>query len=275
MHFIIDSTFNISKEYAEKYNIKIVSLKVTLNNKTFIEQENNTWEEFYSTLSTSKEFPKSCCPTPEDYEIEIKNILNQDENAQIFVLTFSSNLSGTYNSARIACENFDAKNVCLIDLQTYTTSSKLILEDAIENANNGKTFEEIKQIILDDINKVWVKFIPNNMKALKKGGRVSLLTSIIADTVNIKPVLEFKQGVFNCYKKTLGMGKAMLTMLSAIPKTFKKINFMYIFEKENITKLKTLVQKMFGHTEFEFVELGPVAGTHIGPNSIGIAVLEN
>ena len=112
IHIIADSTFGVPKSYAESNGIKIVNLKLILDDKVTEEGFEENYEEFYVRLKNSKSFPSTSQPSPEDFVDKIKEVYKEDEQAEIIILTISQALSGTINAATLAAREFEGKKNC-------------------------------------------------------------------------------------------------------------------------------------------------------------------
>ena len=87
IRFIVDSTFGITREFAEENNVKVVKLKMILDGETTEEGYQETWAEYYEKIKNSKNFPTSSQPSPQNFIDAINEIYSEDANAEIFILT--------------------------------------------------------------------------------------------------------------------------------------------------------------------------------------------
>src|SRR5574344_1415189 len=170
IRLIVDSTFGLTKEYAEKNNIEIVRLKMILGEDTFEEGFEDSWVDFYEKMKTSKIFPTTSQPSPQDFMDAIDKIYREDNNAEILILTISQALSGTINAAN----SYENKNIVVHDSNQAATASRILAEETVDLINSGKTFKEILDILPSIENKIKIQFVPDNMTALNKGGRIGI-----------------------------------------------------------------------------------------------------
>lgn len=273
IRFIVDSTFGITEEFAKKENIKVVKLKMVLDNETTEEGFPNEWSTFYEKLISSKNFPKSSQPSPQAFIDAIEEIYKEDKNAEIIILTIAEFLSGTINSARLAAKSFENKNIFAIDTGAVCACSCMMLEELIELAKNGATFEELKVVAPKIKEKLQIQFVPSTMEYLKRGGRIGKLSATLLDVLKIKPIFLFKNNEISVTKKTIGLSRAIADAVSALPKKIKRISACYIYDKSNlgllISKLKSKI-----HQKIEEFSVSPMFGVHVGVGSVGIATLE-
>lgn len=274
IHLIADSTFGIAKDYAENNNIKIVNLKLILDDVVTEEGFEDCWEEFYLRLKRSKGFPSTSQPSPEDFADKIKEIYAQDENAEIIILTISQALSGTINAANIAVKEFKGKKIVAIDSAQAASCGRIMVEEIVEHIKNGKTFDELVNNIIPTLKeKLMIQFVPETMEYLKRGGRIGKLSATLASILKIKPIFNFVNGKVSITKKVLGLGKAISDMILELPKKLKKLYICYIYDNINIETIKNKLNAL--NIKFnDIVKISPVFGSHVGIGAIGLASLE-
>ena len=271
IHLIVDSTFGIEEEFAKEKNIEVVSLKLILDDKHYVEGFEKNWSEFYNDLELSKGFPTTSQPSPEDFKDAISKILDKDENAEILILTITQSLSGTINAATLATKDFNGKKIVALDSKTGTAGGRILVEELVELIENGATFEEVIEQTKILQEKIQVDFIPATMEYLKRGGRIGSLSATIASILKIKPIFRFKNGVVSVVKKVLGFSRAVGDMIMQVPKTFKKVYLLYIHKSENIELIKQKLSTLLGINNPKVLAVGPVFGAHVGVGSVGIA----
>ena len=272
IRFIIDSTFGISKEFAKKENIKVVSLKMMLDGKTTEETYPDEWEPFYQDLIKSKNFPTSSQPNPQNFIDAIEEIYSEDENAEIIILTIAEFLSGTINSAKIATNNYPNKKIFAVDTGAVCACSVMMLEEMLDMAKKGKTFEEICEIAPKIKENLQILFVPSTMEYLKRGGRVGKLSACILDILKIKPIFRFINNKISVPKKSIGTIKAFSDAITMLPQKIKKISACFIYDKTHLPLLLKKLNEKINKKIDEFA-VSPMFGVHVGVGSVGIATL--
>ncbi len=274
IRIVCDSTFGVPESYAKENNIKIVSLKLILDGEVTDEGTSSVWKTFYDKLKASKNFPTTSQPSPQDFCDAIDSVFEEDKNAEVFVLTIGSNLSGTINAATIAANSYENKKVKAIDSRSASAGSFILLEEIVELIKQNKTFEEIDELIPVIQSKTNTLFIPPTLEYLKRGGRVSGLIATLASILQIKPIFQFKQNIVSIPKKVLGLGRAIAELVSQIPKSIKKLYLFYCSENTLVDKVQ---QRMKTENLIEPIvySVSPVFGCHVGPGAIGVSYLEN
>ena len=275
---ITDSASCVSKEYAEKHNISIISLTTTLDDQVFVETTDQTvWDKFYTLLKNGKSFPKTSQPSPEEFESAFNQTFAENENATILMITMSQSLSGTYNAARLAsttCKHPD--QVFVLDSGQTAQSELLFLEEVVELAESGKyTAQQIFEMQEKISARINIQFVPITMEYLRRGGRINLIGATLANILNIKPILSFTNGILENTKTCLGMQKAVQEMVKDVSAQFKKIVVCYVHESNGwLDKLIANVNKTFGTHIETALKVGPVVGSHLGIGTIGVAFIK-
>lgn len=274
IRLIVDSTFGISRKYAEENNIEVVHLKMILGNETYEEGFEDTWADFYEKMKVSKYFPTTSQPSPQDFIDAINRIYDKDSDAEVLILTISNALSGTINSATIAANSFEGKRVVAHDSKQAATCGRMLTEEVVEHIKNGITFDNLLELLPKIESALAIQFVPDSMDALKRGGRIGALGAAIANILKIKPLFKFSNGKLTITKKVLGLTKAITEAIALLPKKLKKLYICYIYDKVNVPKITEKLKSMLGLKNIEEVGLEPVFGVHVGIGAIGLASLE-
>ena len=274
IHIIADSTFGITKDFAESNNVEIVNLKLILDDVVTDEGFEENWEEFYYRLKKSKNFPSTSQPSPEDFVEKIRKIYTKDENAEIIILTISQTLSGTINAATLAVNEFSGKKIVAIDSAQAASCGRIMVEEIVDNINNGMGYDNIINTLIPTLKqKLMIQFVPETMEYLKRGGRIGKLSATLASILKIKPIFNFKNGSISITKKVLGIGKAISDMILELPKKLKKLYICYIYDDVNIATIKSKLNAI-NIKENGILKISPVFGSHVGIGAIGLASLE-
>lgn len=273
IRLIVDSTFGISQKYAKENNIEVVNLKMILGDEIYEEGFEDTWGAFYEKMKTSKLFPTTSQPSPQDFMNAINKVLSEDENAEILILTISSALSGTINSATIAANSFENKRIVAHDSRQAATCGRMLTEEVVEHIKNGISFDDLLALLPKIESSLAIQFVPDTMDALKRGGRIGTLGATLANILKIKPLFKFSDGKLTIQKKVLGLTKAITDAISLLPKKLKKLYVCYIYDKVNVPKITEKLKQMLGLENVEEVGLEPVFGVHVGIGAIGLASL--
>ena len=273
IRFIVDSTFGISEDFAKQENIKVVRLKMTLDDVTVEEGYPDSWDSFYNKLQTSPNFPTSSQPSPQDFMDAIDEIYKEDANAEIFILTIAERLSGTINSAKLAASSYPGKKIVAIETGAVCACSVMMLEEMLEMAKNGLSFDEIAGKAEAIKANLEIQFVPATMEYLKRGGRVGKLSAVLLDVLKIKPIFVFKNNEISVTKKVLGIAKAISEAISALPVKIKKVSACFIYDKTNVELLMKKLKEKFHNLKVQLFPVSPMFGVHVGIGAVGISTL--
>lgn len=167
--------------------------------------------EFLKRVAQSKECQRSACPAPEEY---MKAYEGSDD---IYVVTLSSELSGSYNSAVLAKslyeEEHEKKNIHVFDSKSAAAGQLLICRKIETLAESGKTFVQIVEEVEDYIKHLRTYFVLETLDFLRKNGRLSRVQALLAGALNIKPIMGDDNGSIIKLGQVRGMNKAVSSMI--------------------------------------------------------------
>lgn len=266
---ITDSTGYITKEYAEKENITVVPLNYVFDEISYKEGFKGEFDEFFERLGSTKLFPTTSQPSAGEFVDAFENAF-EDDYDEIVAILISSKLSGTYNSAMLAKNILEDKSITIIDTLTSASNLRFLVEDAVKMAKEGKTSEEIKSFIDEKKNKMQVYLTADTLEYLSRGGRLSTVQATVGNLLNIKPIIQLKDGELSLLEKTRGKNKAIAGIIAKIPEDVSKIGLCHALNIEEANKLKNTLNEKFPNALITLDELGPVIGSHLGPKAIGI-----
>lgn len=271
---VCDSCTDVPEELKQDEHIKIVPLTLLVGNESIVDDDTFCQTEFLAKMKASAECPKSSCPSPESY----MQYFEGEED--IYVVTLSSALSGSYNSATLAkklyLEEHPSKNIEVIDSKTASVGQTLIVLKIIELAKQGKSFEEIVPQVLNYRDHLGTKFVLESLDNLRKNGRLSNLKAMIASALNIKPVMgATKEGTITKVDQGRGMKKALHLMVKAIEEDAgnPKDKVLGIAHCNNVERAKVVKQEILSRLNFKEVFIVDTAGvSSLYANDGGIVV---
>lgn len=219
---VIDSCGELPKELKENDRFEVASLEIDIDDHHIIDDDTFNQAEFLKIVKESPNVPKSSCPSPERY---MKAYQSDAEN--IYAVTLSSKLSGSYNSAELGKKLYEeenrSKNIYIFDSKSASVGETLIAMKVAECEGEGMTFEEVISTVEKYISEMQTFFVLETLDTLRKNGRLSNLKAFIANTLNIKPVMgATPEGEICQLDQGRGMKKALEKMLNQIEK--KAIN---------------------------------------------------
>lgn len=210
-----DSCTDLTKEQKEKKEIDLVPLTLQIGNEMIIDDETFQQTEFLEKMAASPTCPKSACPAPESY----MKLFDQAED--IYIVTLSSQLSGSYNSAELAkklyMEQDKEKHIAIFDSRSASCGQTLIAMKIKELADKGLPFEEVVEQTNVFRDQLSTFFVLESLENLRKNGRLSNVKAFIASALNIKPIMIGNtEGNIDKIDQARGIKKALTRMADLI-----------------------------------------------------------
>lgn len=214
-----DSCLDLTKEMKKDPRFQMIPLTLQVDDVHVIDDETFDQKKFLELVKNSPNCPKTACPSPETFKQAYAC-----EADDIYVITLSSNLSGTYNSAVIAREmyeeEFGHKNIAVIDSWSASAGELRLALYIEELCEAGLPFEEVVEKVEDfKSNKMQTFFVLETLDILRKNGRLTGLQAFFATTLNIKPVMGADKGVIIKLDQARGINKGLARMCSIAVKT--------------------------------------------------------
>ena len=198
VRIIVDSSTDVSEKYREK--IQFVPLTVRFGDKEYLDGVELSKHQFYEMLVESDALPTTSQATPAAFAEYLESVASAGDSA--VVITLSSKLSGTYQSAVLAAEDYP--NIYVVDSQSVAIGTGVLAQYAVELAQQGMGAEEIAQVLTQQREKVCVVALLDTLEYLKKGGRISKTVAFAGGVLNIKPVVTIQDGAVALIGKARG-----------------------------------------------------------------------
>lgn len=211
---IIDSCGELSEKMKEDGHFCSVPLELEIDGTRFVDDETFDQANFIRSISASKKCAKSSCPSPELYMVAFEG---EEEN--VYGVTLSASLSGSYNSAMLAVnlykdEHSGRKNIHIFNSCSASVGETLIGLKIQECEEAGMTFDEVIEAVDAYIAEQNTFFVLESLETLRKNGRLSNIKAIVASTLNIKPVMaSTPEGTICQVGQSRGMKKALARMI--------------------------------------------------------------
>lgn len=276
---MIDSASDISKEEANKLGILMIPMIITIDNEDYYDGVDISPYQFYEKLVKSNNLPKTSQINPYRFEEEFKKFTSNGD--ELIVITISSKLSGTYESAKQAALNFEEK-VHVVDSLNACIGERLLCMYALrligQNIPAKKIVDELNRIK----SKINVLAIVDTLEYLRKGGRVSSAVAFAGELLSIKPLVSVVEGEVKLIGKARGVKKAN-SLLNTFVEKKGGIDFTMpygvIYSGLDDSSLKKYLKESIHLFQGEITDipshiLGGTIGTHVGPGAIGIAFFE-
>ena len=280
---VTDSTADLTEEYLNEKEIPIFHLTYTLDGVSYGGQnEELDPKVFYKTMRDGS-MPVTSQVNPEEAKEGLLKIMEKNKN--ILYLAFSSGLSGTYNSVRLAAEEImdeDADaNIIVVDTLAASMGEGLLVYKACELRDKGESMEAVAKWVEDNKLHLIHMFTVDDLNHLYRGGRVSRSTAFIGTVLSIKPVLHVDdEGHLIAIGKERGRKKSLIALIDAMEEkmgSFKDQNDIFFIShgdcEEEALFLKEEISRRFGINKCMINCIGPTIGSHSGPGTVALFFL--
>ena len=277
--FIIDSASDVLPSECKKLDVIHVPLTVRFGDKEFADAVDLSHKKFYKMLTSGKEaHPTTSQVTPAAWSEVMEQVVANGDTA--VVLTISSKLSGTYQSACIAAEEHEGK-IFVVDTMSATIGERLLLQYGIRLAQEGLDAAAIAQRLDDVKDQVRIYARLDTLEYLKKGGRISAATAVVGTMLNIKPIIAVQNGLVENVAKARGPKAADKQLRELVAKSggidfSKPLCAAYSgLEDDNLKTFLAESGEMLCGSEAPIATVGCVIGAHVGPGAVAIAYFQN
>lgn len=276
IRIIADSGCDITQEEARELGIELLPIKTIFGETEYRDGIDLTHEEFFEKLIESDIFPTTSQISPFEYEQKYEEI--KKDGDQAIVITLSSKLSGCFQSANIAAEDYEGI-VFPVDSLSVTAGERILIEYAVRLREQGLQIQEIIEKLEERKHKIRLIALLDTLEYLKKGGRISAAAAMAGALLSIKPVVAIENGEVTVLGKARG-SKAGNNMLREMVNKEGVIDFSMPFalvysglSDELLQKYKKDNRDLFEDAvgDIQGYSLGCAIGTHIGPGAIGTA----
>lgn len=283
---VVDSAANIPAELVKKYDIRVISFVNYVNGQPLtcfdpdltMEQERVKGKEYYDALRAGAEI-KTGLISSGDFEECFRSIMEKNEDVLYFSL--SKNISGTFNSARIAAQELMenppmGRKIRMIDSLNASLAQGILAIYASEMRSRGMDFDTIADTLETYPAKMNGIFTVGDLKYLAKTGRLSDSAALIGNILSIKPILRGnKDGYIVQYKKCRGRKAALNTLVSLVCETIidpkeQIIGIAHADSYEDSLYVMEEIQKRIQVRRFINTSYDYCTGSHVGPDTIAL-----
>lgn len=212
---VVDSCCELPEEYLQDPGFEIVPLELEVGEYRVTDDEHFDQAEFLKRVAEYPKCPKSACPSPEKFREAYCT-----EAEHVYVITLSSHLSGSYNSAVLGMnlyrEKYGKKQIHVIDSESASCGETQIARKLVELEEQGVPFEEIVKQIEEFRSNVHTYFVLDNLETLRKNGRLTGVKALVASTLSIKPIMAGDKGNIVQRGQSVGMKKALRRMAEIV-----------------------------------------------------------
>ena len=278
VYIVTDSTADLTEEEVKQFEISIVPMNISIDDENYIDGVTITKDEFKQKMIASSELPKTAQPSIGRF-VEVYDELGKNADSVISIQMMRS-ISGTVDAARQAADITET-HVKVVDSDFTSRSMGMIVKEAAKAAQEGKTVEEILEIVEDAKKRTTLYLTVVNLDNLIKGGRISQLMGMFSNLLNIKLFLQVIHGKIEIIQKGRGLKSLqkkydeIFEEMKTVPSGIQEIGIMHAglseFNEGNIAR----VRELFPNVPLTIVTTSPIIMSHTGVDAMAITYLEN
>lgn len=276
VHLITDSTSDVTPAEAQRLGVEMIPLKVIFGQDAYREGVDIDMPAFYKRLTSGKEQPTTSQPAPDDFLTIFERVKAAGDSA--VVLSISSTLSGTMQSAVIARDLCGCEDIHIVDSRTTITGLRLLVEYALRLRDQGMDAASIAAAVEAARGRLCLYAVVDTLEYLCRGGRLSRSAAVVGSLLNVKPLLSLQDGALSVMGKARGLHAAYAKISQAV-QAGKGVDetcpvyFGYTMTDEKAQALRERLHADLG-LEGPMYPVGCVVGAHAGPGACVVTYLE-
>ena len=270
---VADTTCGLARDLLSARSIPLIPQVVTFGEESFHDDRDIDTATFLSKLKSSPTLPKTAAPEPTLYYPIFEQARARGES--VIVIAPSGKVSGTVRSAQIAAQEFAGVDIRIIDTQTVACNLGSLVLAADEWAKQGMGANEIEQRVLGMIPRGRIYFLVATLEYLAKGGRIGGAKKLLAELLEIKPILTIREGLVQPFEQQRTHKRALARLEEVVHEQCPKaadarLAVMQVEAEEEARNLAASIQSWWGCGEVPIYELPPAIVTHGGPKTMGV-----
>ena len=279
-----DINADLPEEYIREHGLEVLSLSYMIDGETYDRNHPLEVGEFYKRMRNGS-MPTTSQVNPDQAKKAFTACLKQGKD--VLYIAFSSALSGTYNSGRIAAEEikeeglFPDRKLVVLDSLSASLGQGLLVHKAVQLKEAGKSLEETVSWVEENKLNLCHIFTVDDLFHLHRGGRVSKATAVLGTMINIKPILHVdEEGRLTPIGKVRGRRKSLSALADRMGEQIKGFENPEVFIShgdclEDAEYVEKLVRERFGVENFVINHVGPTIGAHSGPGPMALFFMGN
>jgi len=272
---VTDSTAYLPEECLKQYNISVTPLSVIWGEEVYLDGVDILPGEFYNRLPDAKVMPTTSQVTPAVMQSTFQSLLEQGYD--VLGIFISSKISGTVQSAIQARDMLPeaSKKIAILDSFWTTMAMGLPVLTAARAAQSGESLAECRRVAENACAQSGVLFVVETLEFMRRGGRIGGAQALLGTMLNIKPVLEMRDGRIEAVEKVRTKQKALQRMLDVVAdrlagKTNIRLAVSHANSEVDALSLLETARARLDPVETLCVPLSPTVGSHVGPGTVAL-----
>ncbi len=273
---ITDSSAYLPKEIVDELGIHIVPLTLHWDGESYRDGVDIQVEAFYERLANSDTIPTTSQTAVGEFTHLFKSLLDQDY--AVFAMLISSGISGTVESAIQAKADFPDAPLEVMDSHLVSMALGFMVMAVARAARDGASLSECKALAESVGDKIGVYFTVDTLKYLNKGGRINTAKRLLGSALNIKPIMEIRDGKIELLESVISRKKAIKRMLELVARDVADaeevlISTFHAAADKDCQFLMAEAVEQFHPVETVMTFVSPAIGAHVGPGTLSIAYM--
>jgi DegV family protein with EDD domain len=273
---VTDSSAYLPQELVDQYNLHVLPLSLVWGDKVYRDGVDIHADEFYQKLAVAETLPTTSQVTVHEFQSLFEKLLA--EGHEIIVLPISSGLSATHQSAVQAIQNLKTNKIALVDTKLVSMALGFQVLSVARAAEAGATLAECVAVAEKAYDLIGVYFTVDTLEFLHRGGRINTAKRLMGTALNLKPLLEIRDGKIEAVGSVRSQRKALDRMQEMVEKridgkTPVRISVFHAGVPELAEQYKARLEERFQPVESILTHVSPVVGSHVGPGTVSVAFM--
>ena len=271
VRIVTDSACDLPPSLADDLGIAIVPLTIRFGEIEYVDRRDLSTSEFWAKCASSDVLPETAAPSPGTFEASYRELSEAGADA-IVTINLSGDLSATIEAARTAARAVeDVIDVLVVNSRTVSMGLGMLVAEAAEMAADGASAEEIRAATEASANRTRVHAALDTLDNLKKGGRIGAAQSLVGSLLQIKPLIEVRDGLVEPNGKQRTRSRALAHLVDQV-RSEPSVERLAVLHAA-CDDIDEFLASLSGLYDGEIIvgEVGAVIGAHAGPGTIGVA----
>jgi DegV family protein with EDD domain len=271
---VTDSCAYIPTELVDRYGIHVVPVYLIMGDRSWRDGVDIDPPAFYELLRTSPDFPKTSQPNVADFRDLFRKLAAEVDG--IAAVLVSSKLSGTIDSAAAAAAELPGVPIEIVDSQAASMAQGYPVLAAARAAADGEDLATVAAAAREFVGRTQMYFVLGTLEYLHRGGRIGNVSKLIGSILDLKPVLEFREGMIEAVARVRTRRKALEKVYELMeghvsPGDRIYLSIINVAAREEAAEFGAELIARFAPVEVLEVETSPAIGAHAGPGTVGVA----
>lgn len=273
VRIVTDSTADLTQEQQQAAGITVVPLNVHFGDQVFRDHVDLTTDEFFRRLKASPQLPRTSQPSVGAFEETFRKL--RESGDEIVSVHLSSKVSGTFNSALMAAQAVDKDWIEVVDSLSTSMALGFIALEGANLARAGRDRKAVAERLRSLVPKARVICVVDTLTYLERGGRIGKARALLGSLLNVKPILQLKDGEVVPLGRARGRPQALSRLVELLARDgqVKQLAIMHGGAQADAEQLRERVASSYPGLDILLTETGAVLGTHTGPGVIGFTYL--